>query len=282
MNNSNNIRPWHWLTIISLDAPVVALVWQDFLARIFGIGINPAQRVVLGLAVWLGYVADRWLDGRQMKGTGLATLRHTFARKFSKPIAVAWLLIFLGTVLVAVVGLTRREFLAGLLLAATVFAYLGACHQHATLRKFGWLKEPAVATLIAGGSAVFVFARCAAVANTHWLAVSSFALLCLLNCGVVSAWEESIDRQRGQPSLAIRFGLRATHLKQFALGLLALLVVVALVSRAPALALVGTAGAITIACVWLLLVRGSGIALDTRRLLVDATLLSPLLLIPFL
>lgn len=65
-----------WPNLLSLDAPAVALVWQDFLARTFGIPLRMPARLVLGLTVWAIYLGDRLLDvrgpatGARLRGTG--------------------------------------------------------------------------------------------------------------------------------------------------------------------------------------------------------------------
>jgi hypothetical protein len=55
---------WLWMNLLSLDAPLVALVWQDLLARCYGTLLLPAGRTVLGLTVWAIYIADRLMDVR--------------------------------------------------------------------------------------------------------------------------------------------------------------------------------------------------------------------------
>jgi hypothetical protein len=273
---SIHIRPWHWLTILSIDAPVVALVWQEFLARSFGAALDPAHRVVLGLSVWLAYVADRWLDGRQMNPRQVVTARHAFAQRFERPTAFVWCLVLAGTIALAGWGLSRREFFSGLLLAGVVFAYLGFCHHRRTAGH-GWLKEFAVAALISGGSVLFVFLRCPHVEESHWLGLALFYGLCLLNCFAVSVWDQPVDRQQGQPSLARRFGLDAGHVKLMGIASCALLLGLALVASAASLRGIAVAGGITTSAVVAVMCGAGSLDLETRRLLADATLLSPLL-----
>ena len=53
---------WLWPNLLSLDAPLVALVWQDFAAHSFGHPLRLPARIVLALTVWAIYVVDRLLD----------------------------------------------------------------------------------------------------------------------------------------------------------------------------------------------------------------------------
>jgi len=55
---------WSWLNILSLDAPLIAVLWQALLARTFHIPLRPSGRLALGLTVWAIYLADRVLDAR--------------------------------------------------------------------------------------------------------------------------------------------------------------------------------------------------------------------------
>ncbi len=281
MNPLRDIRPWHWLTILSLDAPLVSLVWQDCLARVFQVELFAIHRLALGLAVWLAYVADRWLDGRQLPAGGAVTARHEFARRFARPIAVAWVLVLVGTILLSLAGLARREFLAGLVLAAAVAGYLAACHRRELMKRMGWLKEFAVAGLISGGSVLFVFVRSSVLVPSLWLAAGCLFFLCLLNCAAVSVWERDIDRRQAQPSLAGRFALHSRQLRDLALPLLAVLIAGAVFAGEPSLRRVSLAGIVTTVGALGLIEFGGTIEPDSRRLLADATLLSPLLLLPF-
>jgi hypothetical protein len=277
LNDSTGIRPWHWLSILSLDAPAVALVWQEFFARTTQVPVGASQRLVLGLSVWLAYMADRWLDGRMLPAGAALTNRHRFAQRHAASIAGAWVMVFLGTLLIAAIGLSSREFFGGLILAAVVLAYLAACHVPAILRRLGWLKELAVSLLFSGGAAVFVFARLPALKGWHWAGLAWMAGACALNCALVSIWERPIDARLGQPSLAVRFNLPLRGLKFAAAAFLALAVAIGWSGGNVPLRGICSAAGLSSAGVLLLACRGGGIELETRRLLADATLLSPLL-----
>lgn len=270
------------MTILSLDAPLVALVWQDFFARVFAVEISPAHRLLLGMSVWLGYMADRWLDGRKLAPGAAVTTRHRFAQQFSLPIAVGWVSVFLGTLVLAIAALNRGEFLSGVCLAVAVFAYLGACHRQGWLRRFGWLKEIAVAVLVSGGAAIFVFTRCPVLQAAHWIALLILIALCLLNCVVVSVWERSVDTRQCQPSLALRFGLQIERVFKLGIALLGAAIIASLAASWFVVSRTAMAASVTIVGSLALIRWGTTIELETRHLLIDVTLLSPLVLIPFL
>ena len=80
-----NARPpvWLWFNLLGLDAPVVALVWQDFLARCYPTILRPPGRAVLGLTVWAIYLADRLLDTRHP--AVWESVRHVFRHIVQRP-----------------------------------------------------------------------------------------------------------------------------------------------------------------------------------------------------
>ena len=72
-------RPfWLWPNLISLDAPIVAVVWAWIFAETWRVQwINSKIFYVLPGVVWIIYVLDRMLDNQSSKGT-LESSRHQF------------------------------------------------------------------------------------------------------------------------------------------------------------------------------------------------------------
>src|SRR4051812_25331299 len=97
---------WLWLNLLSLDAPIVALVWQDLAARSFGHPLRPAARIVLGLTVWAVYLADRLLDVRA-PGAGQNTARHHFYRRHPTKLSVLLAVVLTVDAFTALVELRR-------------------------------------------------------------------------------------------------------------------------------------------------------------------------------
>jgi hypothetical protein len=102
MHKSGRGPVWLWLSLLSFDAPLVALVWQDFLARCYPVPLRPPTRVALVLTVWAIYLADRLLDIRHAPA-GTDTVRHNFYRSH-RPLAQAALGCILLTDLVVALG----------------------------------------------------------------------------------------------------------------------------------------------------------------------------------
>ncbi len=196
-------RPqWYqWPTILSLDAPAVSLVWQTALARVAGVDLDWAQRVVLALTVWLAYAADRWIEGWRLNPPDIRTAGHHFYLHWRWSVATAWIAALAVDVAIAFRVLAWHDIAAGLLLTVPVLLYLLShqlIHRHNAWRA---PKELCVAALLTGG--VCVFLETSTRLGVLALSASLFALVCFTNCALISAWEREVDLAHGQSSLAI-------------------------------------------------------------------------------
>jgi len=192
---------WQWPTILSLDAPVVSVLWQAMLARVAGVDLRWPHVIVLGATVWLAYVADRWIEGWHLHWRDVRTQRHRFYQRRRWPVAAAWVLVAAMDVEVAFTHLSWREIATGAALMSLVLLYL-LSHQLVHRHRQGRLpKELCVAALLTGGVCVFLVPA-PRPDDLAWSA-SLFALLCFTNCALISAWEREVDLAHGQSSLAI-------------------------------------------------------------------------------
>lgn len=71
---------WLWPNVLSLDAPLVAVLWQEALARAHHVKLLPGCDLALGLTVWLIYIVDRVVDGFQKVPGQVLSPRHAFYR----------------------------------------------------------------------------------------------------------------------------------------------------------------------------------------------------------
>jgi hypothetical protein len=144
---------WQWPTVLSLDAPAVAVLWQWEIAQASGHGLRAPS--ILGASVWLAYAADRWIEGWRLKSDRIRPQRHHFYHRWRVPIAVAWTAVLAADLGFALSDLAPREITTGLLLLGAVAAYL-LSHQ-LVHRHHPWRvpKEVCVAVLLAGGAVLF-------------------------------------------------------------------------------------------------------------------------------
>lgn len=188
------VRPpvWLWFNLLSLDAPLIALVWQDFVARCYPTVLHLTGRVVLGLTVWAIYLADRLLDVRY-PASAAESIRHQFYRRHRVFAQALFGVVVSVDVLVTSLWLRPAVFDGGLLLTAGVVAYLAAF----PLTRWGantW-KKPIAALLFTAGT--FLIAWTGAghpVRQLTWPA-AAFCALCLGNLLMIEHWSRETARQ---------------------------------------------------------------------------------------
>lgn len=93
---------WLWAHVLSLEAPLVAVLWQSALAHAHGLTLPPMLGAGLALACWLIYVLDRTLD--TLSTDVVLDRRHVFYRRHRRFIllgvvppafaALAWMALF--------------------------------------------------------------------------------------------------------------------------------------------------------------------------------------------
>ena len=181
-------RLWLWPNLLSLDAPLVAVLWQTLFLRCLGAPVRWLPALLLFLTVWLIYVADRLLDAR----TGWTkTPRHEFYRRNFRKALNTWIVVLAATAGLVCWGLTYPVLLRGFAMLAAVFLYLVAVHQLSSGVWVG-LKEAAVAVLFALGTSLPAWGS---VRSPHdALTVVLFSILCWVNCIAIEQWENGPAR----------------------------------------------------------------------------------------
>jgi hypothetical protein len=244
---------WQWINLVGLDAPIVAVVWQDFLARCYPSMLRPAGRWTLGLTVWAIYLADRLLDVR-MAPRGKETLPHQFCRRNRGAAEALLVAILVADLLVAMLWSRRAVFANGLVVSAGVVAYFGVFPVGRLT--VAW-KPLATALLFTTGVFLVAWTGIPEPGRTLAAPAAAFCLLCLSNLVLIGSWE-----RHDSPALV-----------WVCLTVLACLCVAAGFSRWYAAVASSSAG---LAC--LAFLRDS-LPHSARRVLADAVLLSPLLFV---
>lgn len=269
---------WQWLTVLSLDAPLVAVAWQAALARAARLSLQTHHLFILGTAVWLAYAADRWIEGWRLSPGQVLTQRHFFYLRWRWPVATVWLLTLATAVTVAVVELTGAELVAGLLLLVPVLVYL-LSHQLIHRRHPRRApKEVCVALLFAAGVICFAAAQHPAVLLTEAGPLGLFALLCFTNCSLISFWEDEVDRAHDQTSLALQYPRSHDWLRRLPWIIAAAGALLAVAGN-PALAGVNACTAASGTLLGLLNHAHRRLGRQLSRALADVALLTPLALL---
>ena len=198
-------RWWQWPTVLSLDAPLVAFLWQELLARLGRVALGWPQAAVLTSSVWLAYVLDRWIEGWRLSPAQLRTQRHTFYQRWRWPVAVVWSVLLAADLAIAWTQLTSREWLGGALLLAPVLLYLLSHQWIHRSRSWRVPKEICIAALFGAGVAVFLLAPAPRLIVKLAIPLTLFTLLCFVNCVLISRWEQEVDEIHGQVSLALQY-----------------------------------------------------------------------------
>ena len=190
------IRLWQWPNILAIDTALIAILWQLSLARVLNAEIDWVAAAVLGLSVWLTYVADRLLDVRSREKAALFSLRHQFAKRYRQALWYVWFVLLAINLLLAM-QLTVLQLKNGSLLLIFCLLYTASNQK---LSRYFFPKEICVALIYAGG--VIIFMPVAFPLSFFGV----FALLCLLNCLMIGAREKVIDAKMRIHSVALLVG----------------------------------------------------------------------------
>lgn len=187
-DENRSLPPW-WLVpnLLALDAPIVAVVWQRFLAGQFDAFVPVAATLALAASVWCIYLTDRCLDAR--RGV-LDADRHRAAARW--PLIFACAAALAGSLAAATaVQLPVRYLQQGAVIVLGVTAYLILIHVVAgKLRSLLGAKELLVAVGFAAGVSVPLSVD--GQPSNRWLpGVVAFAAVCWLNCRLIERWESA-------------------------------------------------------------------------------------------
>ena len=207
MNESNNQRKaipwWLWPNVLNLDAPLVAVVWQEMFARVVGAQLGAEHRWLIFLAVWQVYFVDRWLDSR--RDPKIQTDRHRFHGRIG---AIGWgveAAAFVASIVLAIRCLNQDGWVG----AAVLLALSGVCFTMTHVGRSRWYfalpKELWIGSIFACGCALQPWTL--AADRPEWLpwCVLAFGILCFLNCAAITFWENRIEDRENPRSLLNRW-----------------------------------------------------------------------------
>lgn len=269
-------RGWIWLNILSLDAPVVALLWQSLFSRCLHVHIRWPAAVALALSTWMIYAMDRLLDSRS-PSQGTRSSRHEFSRQHGKLI-LGFALLVLPILLWTCAHLRPVVFRNGLWMVAAVAVYFAIVHMASAPIRRLLPKEVVVGVLFSLGTCLATWSlagrnESAALQMALITSTLLFAALCSLNCIAIEFWEWRINGATTIDPLTAWLGAR---LPWIALGIAAISLVLLPFEAPRPVYLAGLLSAATF--IWLS-ARSDSLPPDALRLLADAALLSPVLLL---
>jgi len=261
---------WLWPTALSLDAPVVAILWQSLLARSVAVTLNQFEPVALGLAVWLIYIVDHLIDTAKPATGEWEPPRKLFYRShwgagLGLALAIAVALTACGIRL-----LWPSTLRGGLELSLGVAGYFSLIHLAPGRWRILWPREAAVATLFTLGTFGAVWLGNGRDLAPLLLPALIFTLLCWTNCSLIEIWEWEAggSAERDSPNRAARWVVKQIGTVAGAVMVLAFL--------QPSL--FATAGVISAAGLWVLALNRRAIPIRLVSPLADLALYSPVLL----
>ncbi len=245
---------WEWPHSLGLDAVLVALCWQWYWGQVVQLVLPKYTFTILGLGVWAIYLSDRLLDAR--RDPALSTLRHRVAQSRSLGLSILAGSVGLAGLWLAVTFLSLQQLRLGFVLAAIVLGYFLIVHRGLAGRLPIHMKEITVGVVFASGTAFFPLTFDPHAWDRLLVPLVFFASLCALNCVYISTWES---------------GGSTTRIRLVCIGLASLTLAVDWLSYAVRGFPIGIAALLMVGLDRL------SINVQARRVLVDLTLLTPLL-----
>jgi hypothetical protein len=182
----NRRRPWLWFNLLSLDAPIVAILWQQIFTRTLKVPATKASGVTLAVTVWLIYALDRVLDAW---GTNRDSARHRFYQQHWRAVIPALLAAVLLAGWYALSGIRRSVFQNGIILLLIVGVYFAIVHIAPKYSQRWWPKEMAVGLIFALGTCIHVWTLGTRPLSRWAAPLFLFAVLCWINCAAIAYWE---------------------------------------------------------------------------------------------
>ena len=215
---------WLWPHLLSLDAPLIAVLWQMLLARDLRISLNQGEPWVLALCVWCVYLGDRILDAVRTPVAGWEPVRKKFYRRYLRFAAVAAFCLLISALPLAYRLLRHPTFWAGLVLVIPLFSYLAFVHLAPVQWRARWPREMAVACVFTCGVFLALWISNGRSFRHLWAPAVLFLLLCWMNCCFIETreWQEDIRRMSEKPSSSAQWATR--YLPLLALGIASLAV----------------------------------------------------------
>ncbi len=268
---------WLWPNLLSLDAPLIAVLWLHLIAVSGQIRISPIVTLALALVVWLIYVADRLLDGSRADPLAALPARHQFYRAHRK----LWFsLLVSGLALTCCIclDLDPRTLLFGTLLILVVAGYFAAVHR----ARFRFPKEAAVAVVFAIGTFFPAWIHAQGWTGAMTVSLILFIAICWLNTTLIEYAEWAGLRQRGSAKPHASTLIGGNHLLQIGTSVAIIAFVMAQLRMTQAEHLILLAVSISALALAGLGFCWQKFSMNMVRVLADATLLTPVVVLVFL
>jgi len=254
----------------------VGLVWQHIFFHHWDVEGHWKYSIILGLAVWLAYMADRLFDNLSLDKAKRMTRRHQFIRSNWRKIATVWIILFIVAVTFSYVMLTKEEFIGGTWLVILIILYFTLIRISKSIPILGSSKEIITGTLFSIGVSYFPLLSLESPQNLQYLNQVIFAVLCFSNVLLISHWDHAIDLEQQDKNLSQFLDKRETILKILLLGqnCFAFILVITHMD------FFSCALMISAISLWILNLKAKYSGPEQLKFLIDAPLILPALMIP--
>ncbi|MFI0347961.1 MAG: hypothetical protein ACH346_04200 [Chthoniobacterales bacterium] len=195
---------FRYLNLLSVDATLIALVWQEVIAHTGNMEPRWYERAVLGISVWIIYNVDHLLDTLVLKKSIILPSRthhpvsiivnqaprHCFTAKH-RLLFIFLVGIFLLVDISLALKLTQHLLFAGIALSVAVIFYLGINTWLLTHTRWPCGREIVITLIFSLGTGLVPLLQSqepALIVKSLFL----FALLCLINTTVVARLEQGV------------------------------------------------------------------------------------------
>ena len=184
------------LNDVSLDAALIAVIWQGLIAEVFSVSLEIHHHLILGTAVWLCYSADRFAE--PCFGKGISSSRHQIFKKHIAAFVLIWVALFLGASLWSFSVLPLGCLLWGIHLFGLCVTNFILCKKESkTGTPSSAPKEMRTAGILAFGCLFFPAYEASLDFVSLFVAFFLVFYLLFINCLSISRWELTLDSKRG-------------------------------------------------------------------------------------
>lgn len=189
---------WMYANVLSLDAPIIAVVWLYVFSWIWDVNyVEPLLPVVLALVVWIVYASDRLLDCK-IRDNSPHSLRHRVHQQYEKQFTLAIIAALIATLLISLFVLQWSIVQTAMMpLGATAGFFVLAFFSSST-RRVSYTKNLFAGYAFAWGVGAGLIGLLGLPQPANWFKLLApemlvFGLLCVINITAVDLWVKGSD-----------------------------------------------------------------------------------------
>jgi hypothetical protein len=208
------LKPGRLIHHLSLDAPLVAIIWKTFIS----IGLNneffSGETLILGMAVWLAYSADRFFEPTD--NNKISPSRFLIGRAHPIRFVVGWVLVLIAILIYSMSILDTFTLSVGFCLFLLALSNFLICMTEGKRKLEYFPKEIRTSLLLALGCIFWEFGRVDFFSVCiGWIYI---CIAFILNCVVLKEFEIRNDDEGAVRSFISHHATLRTQLSNFFYG----------------------------------------------------------------